>query len=179
MKFFDQIFILLSENNSITLNFDILETGLLNIIVLVVIVSYLGINFFKVELPERKKAILTSIIDAEDRLNEAKKRLNEAQKELTQAKLLINEMKNQTLETKKTLLKCEVSESKEELISCFNKALVNFNTKQRQIFLEVKQQIIFLALKRTIIKVKETFGSKRHAQKLVTKTIKELKGGLV
>ena len=47
MENFDQIFTLLVGNTSITLNQDILETGVLNIIALVGILIYVGGSFLK------------------------------------------------------------------------------------------------------------------------------------
>ena len=80
MENFNQIFTLLAEEGSISLNLDILETGLLNILALLAILVYTGKDFLGSLLDERKTTIVKSIQDAEDRLNEAQKRLSEAQK---------------------------------------------------------------------------------------------------
>jgi F-type H+-transporting ATPase subunit b len=80
MQNFNQIFILLAKSEGIGLNFDILETGLINIIALVAILIYTGKDFLGSSLQERKNTIIKSIQDAEDRLSEANKRLSEAQK---------------------------------------------------------------------------------------------------
>ena len=45
MENFDQIFTLLAKTDGITLNLDILETGVLNIIALVGILIYVGGSF--------------------------------------------------------------------------------------------------------------------------------------
>jgi len=45
MENFDQIFTLLAESEGITINLDILETGLINIIALVGILIYVGRDF--------------------------------------------------------------------------------------------------------------------------------------
>jgi hypothetical protein len=42
----------------------------------------------------------------------------------------------------------------------FERALAAFRSKERQIFLEIKQQIISLVLKRTVIRAQEAFGPK-------------------
>ena len=55
MENFDQIFTLLAQNEGISLNLDILETGVLNIITLVVILVYVGRDFLGSILEKRQK----------------------------------------------------------------------------------------------------------------------------
>jgi len=179
MENFDQIFTLLAEHESITLNLDIFETGLINIIALVVILVYVGRDFLGSTLETRKNEIVTSVQDAEERLNEANKRLSEAQKQLSQAHVVITEIKNETIAAKKVLLESDAYQSKKDLTTRFNRALATFRSKERQIFLEVKQQIIILVLKRTIVRAQETFGPKKRATELINDTISKLEGDLL
>merc|ERR1712129_188138 len=95
-------------------------------------------------LETRKNEIITSVQDAEERLDEANKRLNEAQKQLSQAQVVISNIKNDTIKTKRILLESDASQSKKDLNTRFNRALATFRSKERQIFLEVKQQIMSL-----------------------------------
>ena len=93
MENFDQIFTLLA-NEGISLNTDILETGLINILALLGILIYTGRDFLGSLLEERRTTIVKGVQDAEDRLSEAKKRLVEAQKQLNQANIVISEIKS-------------------------------------------------------------------------------------
>ena len=179
MENFDQIFTLLAEDEGIRLNTDILETGLINIIVLVGILVYTGRDFLGSLLEERKTTILKGLQDAEDRFEEAEKRLNEAQKQLTQANVVISEIKNETIAAKKVLLDADTSQAKRELKLRFDRALASFRSKERQIFLEVKQQIILLVLKRSVARAQETFGTQERAQELINETITKLEGDLL
>jgi F-type H+-transporting ATPase subunit b len=179
MENFNQIFTLIAEEEGIHLNLDILETGLLNIIALVAILVYAGKDFLGSLLEERKTAIVKAVQDAEDRLNEAQKRLREAQKQLEQANLVIGEIKNETIATKKILLDSDAYEAKKDLKISFERALATFRSKERQIFLEIKQQIISLVLKRTVIRAQETFGPKERATALINDTINKLEGDLL
>ena len=179
MENFDQIFTLLAEHEGIGLNLDILETGLLNIIALLAILFFTGRDFLGSLLEERKTTIVKSVQDAEDRLNEAQKRLDEAQKQLNQANLVISEIKNETVSTKKVLLESDAFEAKRDLKIRFERALSAFRSKERQIFLEIKQQIISLVLKRTVIRAQETFGPKERATALINDTINKLEGDLL
>jgi F-type H+-transporting ATPase subunit b len=179
MENFDQIFTLLAEHEDIGLNLDILETGLLNIIALLGILFFTGRDFLGSLLEERKTTIVKSVQDAEDRLNEAQKRLDEAQKQLNQANLVISEIKNETVSTKKVLLESDAFEAKKDLKIRFERALATFRSKERQIFLEIKQQIISLVLKRTVVRAQETFGPKERATALINDTINKLEGDLL
>jgi len=179
MENFDQIFTLLAEHEGIGLNLDILETGLLNIIALLAILFFSGRDFLGSVLEERKTTIVQSVQDAEDRLTEAQKRLNEAQKQLNQANLVISEIKNETVATKKVLLESDAFEAKRDLKIRFERALATFRSKERQIFLEIKQQIISLVLKRTVVRAQETFGPKERATALINDTINKLEGDLL
>lgn len=179
MENFNQIFTLLAEEEGIHLNLDILETGLLNILALVGILVYTGRDFLGSLLEERKATIVKGVQDAEDRLNEAQKRLTEAQKQLDQANLVISEIRNETIITKKALLESDVYEAKKDLKVRFERALATFRSKERQIFLEIKQQIISIVLKRTVIRAQETFGPKERATALINDTINKLEGDLL
>jgi F-type H+-transporting ATPase subunit b len=179
MENFDQIFILLAEEESISLNLDIFETGLLNILALVAILIFTGKDFLGSLLEERKTTIVKSVQDAEDRLNEAQNRLEESQKQLNQANLVISEIQKETLTTKKVLLESDAYETKKDLKIRFERALATFRSKERQIFLEIKEQIISLVLKQTVIRVQETFGPKERATALINDTINKLEGDLL
>ena len=179
MENFDQIFTLLAEEEGISLNTDILETGLINILALLAILIYTGRDFLGSLLEERRTTIVKGVQDAEDRLNEAQKRLSEAEKQLNQANLVISEIKNETVATKKVLLESDAFQAKKDLTVRFDRALATFRSKERQIFIEIKQQIISLVLQRTVSRVQETFKSKEPATALINETINKLEGDLL
>ena len=179
MENFDLIFTLVAKQEGIGLNFDILETGLINILALVAILIYTGRDFLGSLLEERKTDIVQGVQDAEDRLNEANRRLSEAQKQLSQANVVITEIKNETIAAKKVLLESDASQSKKDLATSFSRALAAFRAKERQIFLTVKEQIILLVLKRTVMRAQETFGKKDRATELINETINKLEGDLL
>ena len=179
MENFDLIFTLVAEHEGIGLNFDMLETGLINILALVAILVYTGRDFLGSLLEERKTDIVQGVQDAEDRLNEANRRLSEAQKQLSQANVVITEIKNETIAAKKVLLESDASQSKKDLATSFSRALATFRAKERQIFLAVKEQIILLVLKRTVMRAQETFGKKDRATELINETINKLEGDLL
>ena len=174
MENFDQIFTLIAAEQGIGLNLDILETGLINIIVLIGILIYSGNDFLGSLLEERKTTIAQNVKDAEERLNEAQNRLSEAQKQLNQASVVISEIKADTLTTKKIMLEADAFDARKDLKSRFERALIAFKSKERQIFFEIKEQITSLVLSRTVSRVKETFAQEKPAAKLINNTIRTL-----
>jgi len=178
MENFDQIFTLLA-NEGISLNTDILETGLINILALLGILIYTGRDFLGSLLEERRTTIVKGVQDAEDRLSEAQKRLVEAQKQLNQATIVISEIKNETVTTKKVLLESDAFQAKKDLTVRFDRALATFRSKERQIFVEIKQQIITLVLQQTVSRVQETFKSEERSSALINETIDKLQGDLL
>lgn len=179
MENFNPIFTLLAENESISLNLDILETGVINIAALVAILIYVGRDFLGSILETRQKEISQGVEDAEERLNEANRRLTEAQKQLAQAHVIIDEIKNEAITAKKVLLDADADQAKKDLNTRFSRALATFRTKERQVFFEVKQQIIQLVLNRTTMRAQETFGPKKRAIALIDETINKLEGELL
>lgn len=179
MENFDQIFILLAKHDGISLNTDILETGLINIVALVAILVYTGQDFLGSSLKERRTTIIKSIQDAESRLYQAQKRLDEAKKQLSQVNIVIRDIKKEALETKKILLEAEASQAKKELTIRFDRAFSTFRSKNRQIFLEIKNQIITLVLKKTVTRIKEVFKSEERANAFMNETIDKLEGDLL
>ena len=179
MENFDNIFTLVTENGSIGLNLDILETGVINIAALVGILVFTGKDFLGSILEERRTNIIQSLENAENRLKEADRRFNEAQKQLSQANILISKIKREAVESQKILLQSEISQTKKELTLRFSRATTAIRSKERQIFIEIKQQIILLMLKRTVIRVKETFTQNDKATALINETINKLDGDLL
>jgi F0F1-type ATP synthase membrane subunit b/b' len=173
MENIDKIFRFVEENG-ISLNPDILETGLINILGLIAIVVFVGKDLLGSALEERETAVGQSIQDAENRLNEAQKRLNEAQKQMLQLSVIINDIKNETLVTKKNMLEVDANEAKNELKFRFERALLSFKSKERQIFFEIKEQITYLVITRTVNRVKETFAKRKPAENLINNTIRTL-----
>jgi spermidine synthase len=77
------------------------------------------------------------------------------------------------------LLESDSYAAKKDLKIRFERALATFRSKERQIFLEIKQQIISLVLKRTLIRAQEAFGPKERATALINDTINKLEGDLL
>jgi F-type H+-transporting ATPase subunit b len=179
MENFDQIFTSLAEHEGIGLNTNILETGLINIIILLAILVFTGRDFLGSLLEERRTSIVKGLQDAENSLTEAQKRLVEAKKQLNQANIIIDEIENDTLITKKLLLESDASKAEADLRIRFERGLVTFRSKERKIFLEIKQQIVTIVLQQTVTRAQKTFAPEDRATALINETIEKLEGDLL
>lgn len=174
MENYNQMFRLFADNSGISLNLDILESGIVNIILLIGIIVYVGGSFIISFLETRQTDIITSIQDAEERLNEAQKRLAEAEKQAKQARIIIVNTKDETIRIKKFLLNTSFIQSQEDLGNSFKRASDNISTKEKQIFLEIKSEIIRLVVERTVVRIKRAFKLGNSTQNLTTTIIENL-----
>jgi len=94
------------------INTDILETNLINQIILLVGLFILGKDFLTESLGQRQTEIINGVEDSEKRLNEATTRLAEAEKQLSQARVIIDEIKKETNLTKAKLLDSDYEQAK-------------------------------------------------------------------
>jgi F-type H+-transporting ATPase subunit b len=174
MEIFDQVFTVLALQEGIHLNSDILDTGLINIIILIGIVGTAGYDFLKTTLSERQEQIILAVQDAENRVTDANKRLIDAQNQLTQAEVIISEIRKETIQTKRTLLESDYKQAQEDLTIRFSRALSTLNFKEQQIFNEVKQEIISLTLKNVLLQVQKNIGSQQS--RIIDNNIAKLGG---
>jgi F-type H+-transporting ATPase subunit b len=76
----------LAEEGGFGLNFDILETNLINLAIILGVLFYFGSKFLGKTLSTRKAAIESAIVEAEKRKQDAAAALAEEQQKLAQAK---------------------------------------------------------------------------------------------
>ena len=88
-------------------------------------------------------------------------------------------MQSRTVDSIKLLFQADAEASKKDLNTRFSRALATFRFKERQIFLEVKQQIVLLVLKKTLLWAKENFSDKTEALVFNRKNINKLEGDLL
>nr|YP_010276976.1 ATP synthase CF0 subunit I [Thalassionema bacillare]UHY40499.1 ATP synthase CF0 subunit I [Thalassionema bacillare]UHY40886.1 ATP synthase CF0 subunit I [Thalassionema bacillare]UHY41144.1 ATP synthase CF0 subunit I [Thalassionema bacillare] len=174
MENFNQIFNLIAEEDGFTLDPMILESGVINIVGLIAIILFVAKDGLGQSLRERNETISQNVKDAENRLNEAEKRLTDAQKQLNQANVVISKIKSDTLNTKKLMLEADANEAKNDLKFRFERGMLVFKSKERQIFYEIKEQITSLVMTRTVTRVKETFAQEKPSAKLINNTIRTL-----
>ena len=158
MQLLTEAYIIVASNGSFGINTDILETNLVNQIILLVGLFFVGKDFLSESLSQRQEEIVQGVEDSEKRLREAQDRLSEAKKQLAQARVIIDEIKKESGETKKALLERDYAEAKSELERRFSNAATILKFRERQILSEIKQYVSVLALKLVVSKIEKQTG---------------------
>ena len=163
--------------NSAGLNTDILETNLINIVILIVVlVQFVG-GALTTSLADRKQKIIDNVNDAEKRLSEAKDRLAEANIQLAQTKVAIDKIVQELQVTKINIIKTGADRVSQEMLSQMKSSELVISLQEQKLLTQIKQQIITLAIKRVVTKLKQDLTVAQHVL-IINKCIKRL-GGLI
>jgi F-type H+-transporting ATPase subunit b len=170
-------FLLLSnESEGFGINSDILETNLINIVLLIaLLVSTVG-KFLSTSLDSRQEQIINNVQDAEKRLNEANERLNEAKVQWAQTQIVFDEIKSQNKQTKANLLKADFTNANKDLALRFKTGLMVAKFREKQVFNDIIIQVTQSTLEKTISKIQSQLGQKEQSLIIDTK-INRLEGG--
>lgn len=158
MELFTEASFIVASNGSFGINTDIFETNLINKLIILVAVVFLGRDFLTESLGQRQAEIISGVEDSEKRLNEATTRLAEAKKQLAQARVIIDQIRKETSSTKATLLEADYNQAKLELSKRFSSASSILKFKERQILSEIKQYVSVLALELVVTKIEKKAG---------------------
>jgi F-type H+-transporting ATPase subunit b len=177
MSQWKSFYLLASEKEGFGINHDILETNLINIILLIALLVYVLGNFLKENLSARQEQIISSIQDCEKRLNEAKERLAEAKEQWIQAQIIFEKIKNQTKESKASLVDTEFKQANADLSQRFLNVLLMLRYRQQQVINEVTRQVSELALTQARDKIQSQLG-KTDQSLIIDSKINRLGGHL-
>ena len=173
MEILSQTYMLLA-NEGFGINTNILETNLINQLILGVGLFILGRDFLSKSLGERQTKILNSVQESESRLSEATSRLEEAKKQLAQANLIIAQIKEDTESTKITVLANDFEQSKSELLRRFKVASSTLENRERLILSEIKQQVSKSALNQVIATLEKDNGTEANQTNYMIDAIESL-----
>lgn len=177
MEIFLNTLTLSNSGGSFALNTDILETNLINIVVLVIVlVQFVG-GALTTSLADRKQKIIDNVNDAETRLSEAKERLNEANIQLAQTKVAIDKIVQELQVTKVNIIKAGADRIYQEMLTQMKASELAISLQEQKLLTQIKQQIITLAIKRVVTKLKQDLTISQHVL-IINKCIKRL-GGLI
>lgn len=143
---------------SVSLNTDLFETNIINIILLLGILFIVIKKFLTENLTARKKKIVQGIENAETRLADSNKRYNEAKKQWSQMDIIIKEITQQMETTKQNVLKLKWDQGKDDLSKKFTTAIVVLRNRENKIFNDVTKEVSKKALNQVILKLKKQLG---------------------
>ena len=161
------------ENFGISLNTDIFESNIINLVLLVVILFVVLKKFLTENLTARKEKIVQGIENAETRLSDSNKRYSEAKKQWAQMDIIIKEINQQMETTKQNVLKLKWDQGKDDLSKKFSTAIVVLRNRENKIFNDVTKEVSKRALNQVVLKLKKELG-KVEQSAIVNLKIKQL-----
>ena len=158
---------------SISLNTDIFEANLVNLILLGGGIFYLGSNALSASLSERQQKILGAIQESEERLQEAVARLAESEKQLEQAQIVIESIKTDAVSTAGQVKSAILSDGKAEIERLTSGAKSQIVTIEARVRKQISDYVVALALKRVTLQLEGKLSSSVQ-QQIIDRNISKL-----
>ncbi|MGB3202583.1 MAG: F0F1 ATP synthase subunit B [Nodosilinea sp.] len=141
--------LLAAETGGLGVDFNILETNLINLVIIIGVLYYFGGKFLGKTLSTRQSAIKTAIVEAEQRKREAAAALAEQQQKLAQAqaeaKKILAEAQTTAERTRDEILK----QSQADVERMRANAAQDLNSQEARVMRELQQRIAALAIERS------------------------------
>jgi F-type H+-transporting ATPase subunit b len=163
------------EPSGFGLNFNILETNLINLAVVVGVVVYFGKNLLGKALGERRSNIEAAIQDAEKRKKEAASALADQQQKLAQAQAEAARIKAAAEESAKVARAEIMAQSAQDIERLKATAAQDLNSQQERVMTELRQRIAALALEKVEAELKSGLSDDTQKQ-LVDRSIAMMGG---
>jgi F-type H+-transporting ATPase subunit b len=132
---------------SLSLNSDIFETNIINIVLLVVLLVNVVGATLKTEMYERKSKILTEVEGAEQRLTEATERWREAETQNAQADLVISKIEEKTEKLRTNILNSNWNRAFEEMYRMEKAANLAIQYETTKVARENQSSLLTIGLK--------------------------------
>lgn len=175
-----RIFQVFAESNAqqgLSLNSNFLEANVINIAFLVSGLVYVLKNFLGSMLSIRQSRVLSSIQEAEERLEHANLRLQESEKQLTQTKLVIAQIQQEAELTAQKVRESILAQGKLDIERLAAAGKASIVTAENQVRQQIQQQIITLAINQVSLQLQSQVTPNIQMQ-LIDKSIAEIGGNI-
>ena len=172
---FQNILMLAETERSFGFNFDILESGVVNIAILLTLLFFVGRDFLTSNLSNRQSTIVNEIKNADDKLNQALARLQDAKNQATQANLIYQEINSKALQEKLTSLDEDYQNTQEKIIRQCKNGFTVMNVRKVDVLTDIKNDITTNAIYSVIKDLESNFTTADH-ERLINERINLIKG---
>lgn len=162
--------------SGIHLNFDILETNIINLAIVIGVLVYFGRGVLGKTLTERKSQIETAIQEAEIRKKEAAAALADEQQKLAQAQTEAARILAEAQERAKVVHESILAEAQVDMQRLKAAEAQDLTRQQERVMAELRQRIAALALERVESHLQSGIGESTQ-QQLIDRSIATI-GGL-
>ncbi|MEL6157966.1 MAG: F0F1 ATP synthase subunit B [Cyanobacteria bacterium J06623_5] len=165
--------LLASETKGFGLNFDILETNLINLTIIISVLIYFGKGFLGSKLKERRDAIEMAIREAEARQKKAAASLAEQQQKLQMAKREAERIKAAAQTNADSARAAVLAQSAKDIERLKAAAAQDMSSQQDRVMQELRQRVSAMALEKVRSRLPEVLNEGKQAQ-LVDQSIAQL-----
>ena len=172
---FQNILIISEAESSFGLNPNILETNLINLLILLVGLFILGRDFLGSNLSSRQNLILNNIKNAEDKLNQALERLQEAKTQANQADLIYQDINAKALGEKLAALEADYQNTQQKIVRQCENSFNTMNIRKYEVLTDIKNDVTTNAIFAIIRDLESNFSIEDH-ERLINERIEMIKG---
>jgi len=165
--------LLASETKGFGINFDILETNLINLAIVIGVLVYFGKGFLGSKLQERREAIETAIKDAESRQKKAAAALAEQQQKLQMAKKEAEKIKADAQTNAEAAREAVLAQSAKDIERLKAAAQQDMSSQQERVMQELRQRVSAMAMEKVRSRLPEVLNEGTQS-KLVDQSIAQL-----
>lgn len=165
-----------AAESGIHLNFDILETNIINLAIVIGVLVYFGRGVLGKTLADRKAQIETAIREAETRKKEAAAALADEQQKLAQAQTEASRILTEAQERAKAVHESILAEAQADMERLKAAEAQDLTRQQERVVAELRQRIAALALQRVESQLQSGIGESTQ-QQLIDRSIATI-GGL-
>jgi len=160
-------------NHGFGLNFNILETNLLNLVLVIVLLVYFLKGFLGNILERRREAILADLKDAEERLVTAAKALEEGQSELAQAKSTAEKILAEAKQRASLIREDGERRTVEEMARVKQDANANLNAEAARVVEALRAETARVAIDKALAALPQRLDDAKRAE-LIDRSIEAL-----
>ncbi len=165
-----------SSEGGFGLHFDLLETNLINLSILIGVVFYFGRKFLGNTLSERRSNIEEAIQDAQKRQKEAASALADAQQKLAQAQAEAERIRATAEENAQVARTAVLEAAAKDVERMKETAVQDLNSERERAIRELRQRVAAMAMERVESQLRGHLDDSAQ-QQLIDRSIALLGGG--
>jgi len=163
------------SDSGVSLNTDIFEANLVNLVLLTGGLFYLLSGALSESLSERQQKILGAIQESEERLQEATGKLSESETQLAQAQIVIEQIQKDAEQTAVSVKGAILTDGKSEIERLTSTAKAQVGTIEARVRKQISDYVVTLALQRITMQLEGKLNSSLQEQ-IIDRNISKLTG---
>jgi len=153
-----------SREGGFGFNFDVLETNLINLVIIIAVLFYFGRDFLGKILTERRSGIEQAILEAEKRQKDAAAALAEQQQKLTQAQAEAERIRTAAEQTAVKAKEAILAQAAQDVERMKATAGQELEAEQERAIAQLRSAVVSLALERVESQLKTSLDDSAQNQ---------------